>query len=117
MRWARRPIHFGPFVALALLVASLLAGPAAPRDATYVAFVAAGGTAADLCGGAAGHAPETCAHCEGCRLASPAVPPGPGGDFQRGQHEWVSQQALNAPAVFHSSPRDRSRNPRAPPDA
>lgn len=86
----------GLVVILVLLAGFLAAGlahraPWPPVGPDLAAFLAAGGSADDLCGGGV-HAER---HCEACRLVAAPVPAGPRAAGGRG---WVADRPTPGPA-------------------
>lgn len=118
------PSRAGVLAALLVCLAAALAAPvappvappvgsaASPADPRLAAFLAAGGTLADICG-EAGHGAGGERHCDACLLLGPALLPGSG----RSAPSPVAMAAEPAAAAA-TAPRAEPRlanPPRAPP--
>ncbi|WP_386679730.1 hypothetical protein [Loktanella sp. R86503] len=110
----------GLFVVIAVIIAMASTGFAhrfvsQPLDPALTAYVAAGGSLADICGQTDGSSHHSLQSCEACQLVNAAVVPShdPACDAPFGLLSAV--HASKADLYFQSATFDMSRAPRAPP--
>ncbi|MEB8387256.1 hypothetical protein OO012_08460 [Rhodobacteraceae bacterium KMM 6894] len=118
---AKRITFATRWTAFAVMIAFVMStfahiSPRAPEPAGLLAFVAAGGSLGDLCGGDITD-DATGTKCEACRLVGAALIPAACDMAPEILSDGTRAHMVVARDIHHARPHDPARQPRAPPQA